>query len=163
MNLKPKSLKKIDSLIPRYPEKRSAVLPVLHVIQEEAGYISNEAIEWVAERLDLEPVNVYELVTFYPMLRQKPAGKQHVKVCRTLSCALRGAYGLCENLQRELNCPLGETSEDGEYTIEFVECLASCGTAPVVQVNEVLHENITPEKAKEFAEALKKKKLKKVS
>lgn len=162
MNLKPKLLNRIKELVPRYPEKRSAALPILHIIQEEEGYISNEAIEWVAEQLDLEPINIYELVTFYPMLRQKPTGKKHVKVCRTLPCALRGAYGLCENLQKAFNCPLGGTSEDGEYTIEFVECLASCGTAPVVQVGEVLHENVTPEKAKEFAEGLKKE-LKKVS
>ena len=149
-----KSLDKINKLISKYPEKRSALLPILHIVQEEKGYISDEAIEWIAEELDIQPINIYELVTFYPMLRQKPTGKRHVKVCRTLSCALRGSYGLCNKLLEELKCSLGETSEDGQFTVEFVECLASCGTAPVVQVDQALHENVQPEKAKEFAAKL---------
>lgn len=108
-------------------------------------------MEWVAQKLDLQPINVLECVTFYPMFRRKPAGKKHVKVCRTLSCALRGSYAVCKTLREELRCELGGTSDDGNYTVEFVECIASCGTAPVVQVNEVLHENVTPDKAKDFA------------
>lgn len=155
MNLSKETLDKIEELIPKYPQKRSAVLMLLHAIQEEHGYITKEAIEWVANKLDLEPINIYELVTFYPMLRERPIGRKHIKVCRTLSCALRGSYKLCEKLQEELECPLNETSPDGEYFIEFVECIASCGTAPVVQVNEVLYENVRPEKAKDFIEKIR--------
>lgn len=155
MNLSGQTLKKIDELVPRYPEKRSAALPILHLVQEEKGYISDDAIEWIAERLDLQPVNIYELVTFYPMLRQKPIGKCHVKVCRTLSCALRGSYALCDKLKEELKCDIGETSEDGNYSLEFVECIASCGTAPVVQVNETLYEDVKPESASELAQKIR--------
>ncbi len=156
MNLSNKSLEKIEKLIPRFPLKQSAALPILHIVQEEKGYISKEDIQWIAEKLDMQPINVYGLVTFYPMLREEPIGKRHIKVCRTLSCALQGSYALCKKLQEELNCPLNETSEDGNYTIEFVECLASCGTAPVVQVDQVLHENISVEKASEFAQQIRK-------
>lgn len=155
MELSQESLKKIDHLIPRYPKKESAALPLLHIIQEEKGYIAKEAIEWVAEKLGMQPINIYGLVTFYPMLREGPIGKRHIKVCRTLSCALKGSYKLCEKLEKELDCPLNQTSKDGNYTLEFVECLASCGTAPVVQVDEVLYENVTLEKAEGFAKRLK--------
>ena len=101
MNLKPETLARIDEVIPHYPSKRSATLPLLHLIQEDVGYIPQEAIEWVAARLELQPINVYEVVTFYPMFRQKPIGRRHVKVCRTLSCALLGAYRTCEAFERE--------------------------------------------------------------
>jgi len=143
MNLKPETLARIDEVIPHYPSKRSATLPLLHLIQEDVGYIPPEAIEWVAARLELQPINVYEVVTFYPMFRQKPIGRRHVKVCRTLSCALLGAYRTCEAFEREFGVRRGEVSADGEVTVEFVECLASCGTAPVVMVNEDLKEKVT--------------------
>ncbi|HEX2099865.1 MAG TPA: NAD(P)H-dependent oxidoreductase subunit E, partial [Candidatus Synoicihabitans sp.] len=88
MNLKPETLTRIDEVIPHYPVKRSAVLPLLHLIQEDVGYISDGAIEWIAQKLELQPINVYEVVTFYPMFRRQPIGRRHIKVCRTLSCAL---------------------------------------------------------------------------
>lgn len=156
MQLKSSTLEEIDKLIPRYPSKKSAVLPLLHLIQEELGYISDCSMEWVAEKLDIAPIAVLECVTFYPMFRREPAGKLHIKVCRTLPCALRGSYSLCKTLQDEFACKLGETSADKNYTVEFVECLASCGTAPVVQVNQTLHENVSPDKAKAFADSIKK-------
>lgn len=155
MELSKETSEKIEKLIPRYPTKRSAVLPLLHLIQEEHGYISKEATEWIAEKLELQPINVHEVVTFYPMFREEPIGKKHIKVCRTLSCALRGSYTLCKKLEKELNCPVNETSEDGNYHIEFVECIANCGTAPVVQVGDKLYENVLPEKAGEFAQMLR--------
>ena len=155
MELSPESLQRIEKLIPRYPTKRSAVLPLLHIIQEEIGYISKTSMEWVAKKLDLNPMQVYEVVTFYPMLKEEPVGRGQVKVCRTLSCALRGGYKVCETLQKELACPLNGKSEDGAFSIEFVECLASCGTAPVVMVDDVLHEEVTPDKAGDFAKELK--------
>src|ERR1043165_5732625 len=96
MNLKPETLRRIDDVITHYPVKRSAVLMLLHAIQEDVGYIPEGAIDWVAAKLDLQPINVYEVVTFYPMFRQKPIGRRHIKVCRTLSCALMGGYKTCE-------------------------------------------------------------------
>ena len=110
---------------------------------------------WVAEKVGVTPIQVLEVVTFYPMFRQQAIGRRHVKVCRTLSCALRGSYALMESLEKSLNCPRGETSADGNFTLEFVECIADCGCGPVVQVDHALHENVAPEKAAEFSEQIK--------
>jgi NADH-quinone oxidoreductase subunit E len=155
MNLKPETLRAIDEVITHYPVKRSATLPLLHLIQEDVGYIPTAAIEWVAARLELEPINVYEVVTFYPMFRQKPIGRRHIRVCRTLSCALMGGYRTCEAFEKEFNTHQGEVSSDGEVTIEFVECLASCGTAPVVLIDDDLHENVDVNKARQLSEQIK--------
>jgi NADH-quinone oxidoreductase subunit E len=155
MNLKPETLRRIDEVIPHYPVKRSATLPLLHLIQEDVGYISQEAVEWVAAKLELQPINVYEVVTFYPMFRQKPIGRRHIKVCRTLSCALMGGYKTCEAFEKEFDVHRGEISADGEVTIEFVECLASCGTAPVVLIDDDLHEKVDAAKAKQLSDQIK--------
>jgi NADH-quinone oxidoreductase subunit E len=143
----------IDELITHYPvSKRSASLPLLHHWQETFGYISPEGIEWIAAKLDLQPINILELVTFYPMFRQHTAGKIQVKVCRTLSCALGGGYALCDYFRKK--CGVGEPdahglaiSPDGKYSVEFVECLASCGTAPVIMINDDFHEDVTRQRA----------------
>ncbi len=120
---------------------------VLHALQEHFGWISREAVEWTARRLELEPINVFELVTFYPMFRQAPGGRYQFKVCRTLSCALAGSGGvhrrLCERLGLEAGVHGPQTTKDGMYTVEFVECLATCDKAPVVMVNDVFHEGVT--------------------
>ena len=155
MNLKPETLQRIDEVITHYPVKRSAALPLLHLVQEEQGYISSAAIEWIAQKLELQPINVYELVTFYPMFRQKPIGRRHIKVCRTLSCALLGGYKTCAAFEQEFNTHLGEVSPDGEVTIDFVECLASCGTAPVVLIDDDLHEKVDSAKAKQLSDQIK--------
>jgi NADH-quinone oxidoreductase subunit E len=157
MNLKADTLKRIDEVIPHYPadQKRSATLPLLHLIQEDIGYIPESAINWVAAKLGLQPINVFEVVTFYPMFRQQPIGRRHIKVCRTLSCALMGGYKTCEEFKKEFSVEMNEISADGEVTIEFVECLASCGTAPVVMVDEKLHENVDCAKAREIAAKIK--------
>ncbi|MBP8257246.1 MAG: NAD(P)H-dependent oxidoreductase subunit E [Opitutaceae bacterium] len=155
MNLKPETLKRIDEVIPHYASKRSATLPLLHLVQEDVGYISKEAIEWVAAKLELQPINVYEVVTFYPMFRQKPIGRRHIKVCRTLSCALMGGYKTCETFEEEFKTKQGEISPDGEVTVEFVECLASCGTAPVVLIDDDLHENVDCAKARLLSARIK--------
>ncbi len=155
MNLKPETLQRIDEVITHYPVKRSAVLPLLHLIQEDAGFISKAAIEWVAAKLELQPINVFEVVTFYPMFRQQPIGRRHIKVCRTLSCALRGGYQTCETFEQEFGVHRGAVSADGEVTIEFVECLASCGTAPVVLIDDDLHENVDCARAKQLAAQIK--------
>lgn len=155
MNLKPETLSKIDEVITHYPVKRSATLPLLHLIQEDVGYIPEEAIGWIAEKLELQPINVYEVVTFYPMFRRQPIGRRHIKVCRTLSCALMGGYKTCETFEKEFNTRRGEVSPDGEVTIDFVECLASCGTAPVVLIDDDLHEKVDVAKAKAIAAQIK--------
>src|SRR3989449_9739180 len=133
----------IDELITHYPQKRSASLMLLHSIQEHFGYISQQAVEWIATKLELQPINIYELVTFYPMLQQRPVGKYHLRVCRTLPCALGGSHKLYEHLCKRLGLDPGadgaQTSADGNYTLEFVECLASCGTTPVMMCNDSFH------------------------
>jgi NADH-quinone oxidoreductase subunit E len=155
MNLKPETLKKIEEVIPHYPTKRSATLPLLHLVQEDIGYISNEAIEWIAEKLELQPINVYEVVTFYPMFRQHPIGKHHIRVCRTLSCALGGAYPLCAKMKKEFGCDDHGHSPDGEVTVEFVECLASCGSAPVMMVGDTLFENVNEAKSDQIVKEIR--------
>ncbi|MCZ6672208.1 MAG: NADH-quinone oxidoreductase subunit NuoE [Verrucomicrobia bacterium] len=142
MILTPETLEKIETTIPKYPVKRSAVMTLLHFIQSEQGYISNEAVEWVAEKLEIQPINVLEVVTFFPYYRQEKLGKVHVRVCRTLSCALMGAYKLSDDLVKQLDCKMGHTKEDGSVTLEYAECLAACGTGPVVLVDEDLFEKL---------------------
>ena len=155
MNLKPSTLQAIDEVITHYPEKRSATLPLLHLIQEDIGHIPDEAIPWIATKLGLQPINVYEVITFYPMFRRKPIGRRHIKVCRTLSCALLGGYKTCAAFEQEFNTQLGEVSPDGEVTVEFVECLASCGTAPVVLIDDDLHAKVDVAKAKQLSAQIK--------
>jgi NADH-quinone oxidoreductase subunit E len=141
----------LDELAAHYPQKRSATLMFLHAIQERFGCVSPEAMEWTARKLDLQPINIYELVTFYPMFRQKPAGKHQIKICRTLSCALGGSRELREYFCKKLGLDAAEdgpqTTRDGKFTVEFVECLASCGTPPVMMVNEDFYEGVTAAKA----------------
>ena len=147
----------MDDAIARYPadRKRSAAMPLLHLWQEEFGFISDEGVRWIAARLELQPINILELVTFYPMFHQAPAGKKHIRVCRTLGCAMAGSYQVMEKAcnaagivrhhdESEIRDPI-LVSKDGEYSIEFVECLASCGTAPVCMVQDDLVENVRPE------------------
>jgi NADH-quinone oxidoreductase subunit F len=151
--------RKMDEAIRRYPpdHARSAAMPLLHLWQEHFGFISNEAVLWIAKKLGLQPINILEVVTFYPMYREHPAGKTHIRVCRTLSCAMAGGYALMDNLcdtfgiQRPSHgdgtqSPIS-VSEDGNFSVEFVECLASCGTAPVCMVGEELHERVDPDSA----------------
>jgi NADH-quinone oxidoreductase subunit E len=142
MKLKPETIETIEKVIPRYPQKRSAVMPLLHHIQSDQGVISNEAVEWVADKLELEPINVLEVVTFFPYFRQKKLGTTHVRVCQTLSCALMGADKVAENHETALDCKIGTTRADGKVTLEYAECLASCGTGPVALIDEDLYENL---------------------
>jgi NADH-quinone oxidoreductase subunit E len=144
----------VDELITHYPVKRAASLMVLHAIQEQFGWISQEAVQWTAKKLELTPINVFELLTFYPMLRQEPMGKYQIKVCRTLSCALGGAYELREHLCQKFGLDAhkhgAQMTADGKFTVEFVECLASCGTAPVMMCNDAFYEGVSHQKADEI-------------
>lgn len=144
-----------DEVIPRYPQARSALLMILHQLQREIGYLPLDAQEWVAERLEITPQQVREVVTFYPFYREHPVGKRYVRVCRTLSCALNGSYKLCDQMCEAFETKRNEVSPDGRVTVEFAECLASCGTAPVMMIDDDLYENVTPEKAKELIAKIK--------
>jgi NADH-quinone oxidoreductase subunit E len=147
----PGLLAEIDEVISHYPKKRSASLMLLHAIQEQFGFISRQAVEWIATKLELQPINIYELITFYPMFQLQPVGKNHLRVCRTLSCALGGSYKLhghlCDKLGLDAHVHGPQTTKDGKFTVEFVECLASCGTAPVMMCNETFYEGVSPGKA----------------
>ena len=102
LNLSEQTLSKIDEVVPKYPEKRSAALMVIHLVQDELGAVNDKACEWIAQRLELQPINIKELITFYPMLRDKPWGRKHVRVCRTLPCALRGSMRPAKPLRKNL-------------------------------------------------------------
>jgi NADH-quinone oxidoreductase subunit E len=149
-----------DERISHYPaSKRSATLPLLHIVQHKFGYISAPAIEWVAGKLDIEPIKVLEVVTFYPGFRQSAPGKFHIRVCRTLSCAMGGSYELMERLceltgidrsgSDSHHHPIS-VSPCGKFSVEFAECLASCGSAPVCMVNDDFHEGVPAGKAEEL-------------
>ena len=149
----------MDEVISHYPKKRSATLMLLHGVQEHFGFISRQAVEWIAAKLELQPINVYELVTFYQMFNQRKTGKFHIRVCRTLSCALGGSYELhhyfCEKLGLDPESHGAQTTKDGKFTVEFVECLASCGTAPVMMCNDSFYEGVSLQKADQIVEGCK--------
>jgi NADH-quinone oxidoreductase subunit E len=155
MNLKPETIAEIDKVIPQYPQKRSALLPALHAVQADQGYISDEAMDWIAGKLGIQPVNVLEVVTFYPYFRRQPFGKHNVRVCRTLSCALNRSYDILEVFKQEFGCEPGENSADGLVTYDFCECLASCATGPNVLVDETLYQHVDAAKAREIAAKIK--------
>ncbi len=144
----------MDAAIALYPfSRRSAVLPLLHLAQSHFGHVPRPAIAWIARKLGLEPVDVLELVTFYPMLRQKPAGRFHIRVCRTLSCALAGSErlmkALCDatGIDRSALEPHHHpvvVSPDGLFSVEFAECLACCDRAPACMINDDLHPDADP-------------------
>ncbi len=145
--------------ISHYPDPRSATLPLLHLVQHRCGFISAAAIDWVAAKLALEPIKVLEVVTFYPGFRQSAPGKFHLRVCRTLSCAMGGSHELMDRLCELTGIDRSQcdphhhpiaVSPCGNYSVEFAECLASCGTAPVCMVNDDFHEGIVAEKAAEL-------------
>ena len=138
--------KRLELIVKRYPSSKSAVMPALYIAQNELGWISEEAVHWVSARLDLPPSHVYEVATFYTMYYKKPVGKYHVQVCRTLSCMLRGAKDITNCVRKRAKVPAGEVTRDGMWSFEEVECLGSCGSAPMVQINDVFFENLTPEK-----------------
>jgi len=151
----PETLKRFEEIVSRYPKKEAAMLPVLYLAQEKFGYLGSEAIEYVAKLMGLSPARVYGVVTFYTMLNMKPIGKHHIQVCRTLSCALAGAEKITELLKANLGIRAGETTPDGRFTLSEVECLASCGTGPMMQINDDYYENLSNEKIEEILRSLK--------
>ncbi|MCE2773235.1 MAG: NADH-quinone oxidoreductase subunit NuoE [Bacteroidetes bacterium] len=147
-------------IIKRYPEgkQKSALLPLLHLAQMEFdGWLSAPAMDYVASLLKIQPIEVYEVASFYTMFNLKPAGKCLIEVCRTGPCWLLGAEDIVKHIEKKLNIKEGETTPDGMFTLKTVECLAACGTAPIIQVGETYHENMTCEKVDEMLNDYKSK------
>ena len=155
LEFSPETLKKFEATVARYPKKEAAMLPVLYLAQQEFGHLGPEAIEYVAQLMDQAPARVYGVVSFYTMYNMKPIGRHHIQVCRTLPCALRGAEQVTSLLKKKLGIECGETTSDGRFTLTEVECLASCGTAPMMQVNDDYYENLTEGKISEILDSLK--------
>lgn len=156
----------VNEIISHYPiSKRSASLPLLHLWQNEFGSIDDSGVEWIAAKLDLTPVNILELVTFYPWFRREAGGKTIIRVCRTLACAMAGSYevkdkfceavGLDPHVEHHGYGSAPPTTADGKFSVEFVECLASCGSAPVALIGDDLVENISPADVSSIVEQYK--------
>lgn len=145
---------KLDEIISHYPVKRSAVLPALYLAQEEHGYVTDEDVQYIAERLDMRVNEVEEVVTFYTMYSRQPIGRHKLQVCRTLSCMLLGAEKITEHISQRLGVEVGETTADGKFTLQEVECLGYCDLAPCLQVNFTYHERVTTETVDELLQTL---------
>jgi NADH-quinone oxidoreductase subunit E len=144
--------KKFDQLLARYPSSDALMLPSLWMVQYQEGYISEEAMVYIAERLDKSPMQVYQVVTFYSMFLLKPIGKYHIQLCKTLSCKLRGSVQIKEHIKQKLGIEVGETTKDGRFTLTEVECLGACGGAPAMSFNDDYVEKLTIEKIDEILE-----------
>ena len=155
LEFSPAALEKFNQIVARYPKKEAAILPVLYLAQQEFGHIGSEAIGYVAKLMGQAPARVYGVVSFYTMFNMKPVGRHHIQVCRTLPCALRGAETVTALIGKKLGIEPGQTSADGRFTLSEVECLASCGTAPMMQINDDYYENLTEGKISEILDSLK--------
>lgn len=148
------SLEEIDFECAKYPAERrqSAILAALRIAQDELGWLSNETIEYIAEVIGVPAVRAYEVATFYSMYHLEPVGKNVIYLCTNISCMLRGCDQIQNHIENKLNIKLGETTEDGRFTLQEVECLCACAGAPMMQVNKDYHENLTPERVDEILE-----------
>ena len=149
------NLEKIKQLKERYPSPKALTLPLLWIAQEQEGFISMEAMEVIAEQTTRPAMEIYKTATFYTLFNLEPVGSYHIQLCKTLSCALCGKDDILRHLKKTLNIKVGETTEDGKFTLSQVECLGSCGTAPMMQINTTNHESLTIEKIDEILEELK--------
>lgn len=150
----PENIERINKEIQKYPYKKSAVMAALYIAQEQNGYISNEVIREVSTILEMTAEEVLGVVTFYTMYYQKPMGKHHIQVCTNVSCMLRGGYEIWKQIKEKLNIDNMGVTPNGEFSIEEVECMGSCGTAPMLAVNEDYYENLTKEKVEELLKSL---------
>lgn len=157
LQFSPATLAKYRELLNRYPERQAALLPTLWLAQKEFGWLSEEALAYVAELMELPAARVAGVASFYTMYYKEPVGKYHLQVCRTLSCALRGSADVIACIEKRLGIQVGETTPDKKFTLSEVECLASCGTAPMLQLNEDYVENLSVEKTLELIDELEKK------
>ncbi|HSO00511.1 MAG TPA: NADH-quinone oxidoreductase subunit NuoE [Candidatus Nanopelagicales bacterium] len=143
--LSPEREIELEKILARYPNRQAACIPVLHLCQDQQGWISEDVMKWVADRLGVSAAHVKGVVTFYTLFNQEPPGKHQVWVCQTLSCALAGSDRVLRHCEKRLGVHVGETTRDGKVTLRTAECLASCGTAPMMQVDKDYHENLTIE------------------
>lgn len=137
--------REFQQILARYPERQAALIPVLYLADREFGFLSTEVMAFVADRLGLPLAQVMNTATFYTMLRKRPTGRYHIQVCVNVACYLKGADRLCRHLERRLGISMGETTPDGLFSLEGVQCLAACGNAPSLQVNHEYHEGMTEE------------------
>lgn len=154
------TLAKVRQIIARYPEGRqkSAILPLLHMAQEEfEGYLSADVMDYVAYLLEIQPIEVYEVATFYSQYYLDPVGKNVIEICRTGPCAICGGEAIQSYLEKKLSIKTGETTPDGLFTLKAVECLGACGSAPVMQINTEFHEFLTIEKIDQILDELRLK------
>jgi NADH-quinone oxidoreductase subunit E len=146
--------KKIDEIVARYPQKEAAILPLLHVIQQEFGSISPDSEKRVAEILEIKPIRVREVVTFYTMLNREPVGKYHIQVCSNLTCSLLGSEKLIDYLKEKLGIEPGQTTKDKKFTLSLVECLGACEQAPSMMVNFDYFGNLDKKKIDKILDGL---------
>ena len=144
----------IDRHLAKYPVMRSAILPLMFIVQRERGYLDPPGVAYLAKRLKLRITDIWEVATFYSMIHIKPIGKYHIQICKTLSCKLLGSDRITQLCAEKLGIRVGETTADGRFSLSEVECLGSCGTAPMFQVNFDYHENLTPEKVDQILNSL---------
>ena len=144
----------IDRHLAKYPVIRSAILPLMFIVQRERGYLDPPGVLYLANRLSLRVTDIWEVATFYSMINTNPVGKYHIQVCKTLSCKIRGAGNIIEHCSTKLGIKPGETTADGRFSLSEVECLGSCGTAPMFQINFDYHEDLTPEKVDQILGSL---------
>ena len=142
-------------ILKKYPDRKSTLLPVLHLAQKEFGWISKETMQYVADLLEIPVMQVYETATFYTMYNKKPVGKHHVQVCTNISCSLMGSDHIVDYLSKKLNIKPGETTPDENFTLTEVECLGACGTAPVMMIGDDYYENLDEKKIDEILDELK--------
>jgi NADH-quinone oxidoreductase E subunit len=154
--LSPENIKKLDDIIKRYPKKQAAILHALWMIQEQYGWISTESMKYIGDYLDIPYEQVYGVSQFYTMFNKKPIGKNHIQVCTNVSCMLRGGYDILNFISERLGIKPGDTTDDNKFTLSEVECLGSCGTAPMMQVNNFFEENLTKEKLEKILAELSK-------
>ncbi len=147
----------IERHISKYPaeRKRSAIIPLLFLVQRERGYVDTPGVAYVAHRLEVEMVDVWETATFYSMLNLKPVGRHHIQICKTLSCKIMGEPEITEHVCSKLGINPGETTPDGKFTVSMVECLGSCGTAPMFQIGFDYYEDLTTTKVDQILDGLK--------
>lgn len=147
----------LEDLVPRYPTRKALTIPLLHLCQEQEGWVSPAVLDFVARTVGSSTAHVQAVTTFYTMFMQNKVGRNVVWVCRTLSCELAGAADLQKALEKKLGCHAGETTKDGEFTLLKAECLAACGGGPMIQLNDEYHENLTPEKLDALIEGARKR------
>lgn len=149
------NLTRIEAVRKKYPASKAAVMPVLYIAQEQNGYITREVMDEVASVLGINATDVLGVATFYTMYHTSPVGRHHVQVCTNVSCMLRGGYEMLDLVVKKLGIGVNEVTPDGKFSIEEVECMGSCGTAPMIAVNDDYFENLTKEKLTEILDSLK--------